>query len=106
MFIRYASKGENGLEYHAALFAEYPSGEVRLLPYGWSMDKEMEKQNEKGRVWERSVVRITLERVKVTDEGTKKEKQVKLFQYAYMTLNEAQADKFRASIRYTDTWNG
>jgi hypothetical protein len=104
MFLRNVDKGENDLEFPASLYAEYPSGNLKLIPYGWSQGQEQEKQNDKERDWSRTVQRMTLSEIKVKDEGTKKEKRTKLFEYGYMTLTEAQADKFRASIKFTDTW--
>jgi hypothetical protein len=104
MFIRNIAKGTNDLEYPASLYAEYPSGKLRLLPYGFSMGEEQTKQDDKGRNWTRTVQRITLTEIKTKDEGTKKEKKVKLYQYAYMTLTEAAADKFAALVKWSDAY--
>lgn len=104
LFVKSVPKGTNGLEYEASIFLEYPSGDLRLLPYGWSLGNEIAKQEEKGRNLLESVMQVTLEKVKKTDEGTRKEKTVKLFRYAYMTLTMEQAAAFHAKAKGPEQW--
>jgi hypothetical protein len=98
VFICNVQKGTNDVKFDCSVYAEYPSGEIKLLPLGWSQHEEQTKQHDKGRNMIECVQRMTLERIKVSDEGTKKEKTVKLFTYGYMNLNPLQLAEFRKHI--------
>jgi hypothetical protein len=102
MFIRkVAADGAEGLDYPGLLFAEYPSGDLKVMPPNWSIANEIEKQDDRDRKWKETIVRVVLDQVKKTGEG-RKEKTVKLYAFQYMTLTPGQAEKFRAAIRWSE----
>lgn len=104
VFIRREEKGTQpaNLEWPGFLFAEYPSGDLKVLPRNFGIAEKIENMEDRDEAFERVVMRIKLEKIKITDEGTKKEKRVKLFHFQFMALSEAQAARFLENITWTD----
>lgn len=101
-----ANTEPEGLEYPGYLFASYPDGDLSVLPMTWAIQQEMEKQEENGRKLDHTVIRLTLDKIKKLDEGTRKERTVKLFHFGYMTLTGEQLSAFLERVTFTDQFPG
>lgn len=105
-YLRRVEKGgPEGLEYPGLLFAEYPSGDLRVVPMTWAIQEELEKQEERGRNFDRTIIQATLDKIKTLDAGTKKERTVKLFRFGYMTLTEEQSAAFLEEVTWTEQFS-
>lgn len=90
-FIRRVDKGgSEELKYPGFLFAEYPSGALKVLPANWSIGEEIAARERDGCViaggnvvpMEDALMRLTLREIK---KNPKDDTSVKLFVYQYAT---------------------
>ena len=104
VFIRREEKDSKPaeLEWPGFLFAEYPSGDLKVLPRNFGIAEKIEAFEDRDEDLSRIVMRIKLDKIKVTDEGTKKEKRFKQFTFQFMALSEAQGARFLENITWTD----
>lgn len=84
VFIRKVAKGQEDLKHPGLLFAEYPSGELKVLPDNWSIGNKIADMEDKGADPRKVVLRIMLTEIKERpDEST-----VKLYRYQAMPVPE------------------
>lgn len=106
-FLRKVDKGgDEGMKYPGFLFAEYPSGGLRVVQANWSIGEMIAKAEEEGVNVGRgtahvvpfsdAVVEITLKEVKAKKDDTS----VKLFAYRFAKCPEA----FDGRILWNDTF--
>lgn len=104
-FIRLVEKGgDEGLKYPGFLFAEYPSGALKVLPANWSIGEEIARAEREGvkvgtttTTHAVSVMQVTLAEVK---ENPKDGTSVKLYRYGYAHMPTA----FPAKIQWDDVF--
>lgn len=97
-FLRLVGKGNDGVKYPGLLFAEYPSGTLRVLPHNWSIaEKIAEKERIDPQYWNKVIVRLVLKEIVKKNDGTT----VKLFSYQYMPRPEKFAPNWTAEFPAT-----
>lgn len=96
VFLRKVEKGGNeDLKYPGLLFAQYPGGELKVLPDNWSLAEEVANQEQQEVDLSTKVMMITLREIKKKNEGTKNETSVKLYVYRYATVPPAFPGKIQ-----------
>lgn len=97
-FLRLVGKGNDGVKFPGLLFAEYPSGTLRILPHNWSIaEKIAEKERVAADYWSTVIVRLVLREIVNKKDGTT----VKLFAYQYMPKPEKFAPRWTAEFPAT-----
>lgn len=72
VFLRKVAKGMDGLKHPGLLFAEYPSGEPKVLPDNWSIGNKIAQLEDSGSDPCAMVLRITLTELRMDKDDPKK----------------------------------
>lgn len=85
VYLRHVAKGDGGLKYAGILFAEYPSGNLKVVSADWSISERIaQKEREDERFFKKYAVRITLKDiVKKKDDAS-----VKLYGYRFAPIRK------------------
>lgn len=92
VFLRKVAKGMEGLKHPGLLFAEYPSGELKVIPDNWSIGNKIAEIEDRGDDASRYVLRIKLIEIRQRKDDTS----VKLFSYQGMPVPA------RFSVKWSD----
>lgn len=83
VFLRHIPKGHEGLKHEGLLFAEFPSGNLKVVRADWSLQEKIaEKEREEADYFERFVMRATL--VNIVPKGD--DNKVKLYRYQWKAI--------------------